>query len=137
MTGRKELKMDNEFGYGMKYYNDDDSALLRLEALKEAQDLWYETQDWGEEANLNNADDEEMEDFIFEHAREKNPGPNPKRCQNFSLHIKREDFLPFLFPEKFVKKITKNLDEAVPMIVKDFTKNLDEHRLKNIFLDFF
>ena len=40
-------------------------------ALKEAQDLWYETQDWGEETNLNNADDEEMEDFIFEHAREK------------------------------------------------------------------
>lgn len=36
MTGRKELKMDNEFGYGMKYYNDDDPALLRLEALKEA-----------------------------------------------------------------------------------------------------
>ena len=71
MTGRKELKMDNEFGYGMKYYNDDDPALLRLEALKEAQDLWYETQDWREEANLNNADDEEMEDFIFEHAREK------------------------------------------------------------------
>ena len=56
--------MDNEFGYGMKYYNDDDPALLRLEALKEAQDL-------GEETNLNNADDEEMEDFIFEHAREK------------------------------------------------------------------
>ena len=52
--------MDNEFGYGMKYYNDDDPALLRLEALKEAQDLWYETQDWKEEANLNNADDEEM-----------------------------------------------------------------------------
>ena len=56
--------MDNEFGYGMKYYNDDDPALLRLEALMEAQD-------WEEEANLNNADDEEMEDFIFEHAREK------------------------------------------------------------------
>ena len=63
--------MDSEFGYGMKYYNDDDPALLRLEALKEAQDLWYEAQDWGEEANLNNADDEEMEDFIFEHAKEK------------------------------------------------------------------
>ena len=44
--------MDNEFGYGMKYYNDDDPALLRLEALKEAQDLWYETQDLGEETNL-------------------------------------------------------------------------------------
>ena len=57
--------MDNEFGYGMKYYNDDDSALLRLEALKEAQDLRYETQDLGEGTNLNNADDEEMEDFIF------------------------------------------------------------------------
>ena len=71
LTGRKELKMDNGFGYGMKYYNDDDPALLRLEALKEAQDLWYETQDCGEEANLNNTDDEEMEDFIFEHAREK------------------------------------------------------------------
>ena len=56
--------MDSEFSYGMKYYNDDDPALLRLEALKEAQDS-------GEEANLNNADDEEMEDFIFEHAREK------------------------------------------------------------------
>ena len=67
----------------------------------------------------------------------------------FSIH-KREDFLPFLFPEKFVKKITKNLDEVVPKIVKDFTKNLDERllvnfftknldefRLKNIFLDFF
>ena len=52
--------MDNEFGYGMKYYNDDDHALLRLEALKEAQDMWYETQDLGEETNLNNADDEEM-----------------------------------------------------------------------------
>ena len=71
MTGRKELKMDNEFGYGMKYYDDNDPALLRLEALKEAQDLWYETQDWEEEANLNNTDDEEMEDFIFEHARKK------------------------------------------------------------------
>ena len=56
--------MDNEFGYGMKYYNDDDPALLRLEALKEAQDLWYET-------NPGSTDDEEMEDFIFEHAREK------------------------------------------------------------------
>ena len=108
--------MDNEFGYDMKYYDDDDPALMRLEALKEAQDLWYETQDWGEEVNLNNADDEEMEDFIFEHAREK---------------------ILFLFPEKFVKKITKNLDEVVPKIVKDFTKNLDERRLKNIFLDFF
>ena len=64
MTGRKELKMDSEFGYGMKYYNDDDPALLRLEALKEAQDLWYE-------ANPGNSDDEEMEDFIFEHAKEK------------------------------------------------------------------
>ena len=64
MTGRKELKMDSEFGYGMKYYNDDDSALLRFEALKEAQDLWYEV-------NLGDLDDEEMEDFIFEHAREK------------------------------------------------------------------
>ena len=64
MTGRKELKMDSEFGYGMKYYNDDDPALLRLEALKEAQDLWYE-------ANPGNSDDEEIEDFIFEHAREK------------------------------------------------------------------
>ena len=54
----------------------------------------------------------------------------------FSIH-KREDFLPFLFPEKFVNSFTKNLDEAVPKIVKDFTKNVDEHRLKNIFLDFF
>ena len=54
----------------------------------------------------------------------------------FSIH-KREDFLPFLFPEKFVKSFTKNLDEVVPKTVKDFTKNLDEHRLKNIFLDFF
>ena len=54
----------------------------------------------------------------------------------FSIH-KKGEFSPFSFPEKFVKKITKNLDEAVPMIVKDFTKNLDEHRLKNIFLDFF
>lgn len=54
----------------------------------------------------------------------------------FFFTHKREGFLPF-FPEKFVKKITKNLDEAVPMIVKDFTKNLDECRLKNIFLDFF
>ena len=64
MTGRKELKMNNEFGYGMKYYNDDDPDLLRLEALKEAQDLWYE-------ANPGNTDDEETEDCIFEHAREK------------------------------------------------------------------
>lgn len=56
--------MDNEFGYGMKYYNDDDPTLLRLEALKEAQDSW-------QEANLGDLDDEEMEDFIFEHAREK------------------------------------------------------------------
>ena len=68
--GQEGTKMDSEFGYGMKYYNDD-PALLRLEALKEAQDLWYETQDLGEETNLNNADDEEMEDFIFKHAREK------------------------------------------------------------------
>ena len=59
--------MNNEFGYGMKYYNDDDPALLRLEALKEAQDLWYETQDWEEEANLNNADDEEMEKVIHKY----------------------------------------------------------------------
>ena len=58
------------------------------------------------------------------------------KLEFFSIH-KREDLLPFLFPEKFVKKITKNLDEAVPKIVKDFTKNLDEHRLTNIFLDFF
>lgn len=71
------------------------------------------------------------------------------KLEFFSIH-KREDFLPFLFPEKFVKKITKNLDEGVPKIVKDFTKNLDERllvnfftknldecRLKNIFLDFF
>lgn len=56
--------MDSEFGYGMKYYNDDDPTLLRLEALKEAQDSW-------QEANLGGLDDEEMEDFIFEHAREK------------------------------------------------------------------
>ena len=63
--------MDNEFGYGMKYYDDNDPALLRLEALKEAQDLWYETKDLEEETNLNNAADEEMEDFIFEHAKEK------------------------------------------------------------------
>lgn len=56
--------MDNEFGYGMKYYNDDDPALMRLEALEEAQDSW-------QEANPGNIDDEEMEDFIFEHAREK------------------------------------------------------------------
>ena len=55
----------------------------------------------------------------------------------FFFTHKRENFLPFLFPEKFVKKITKNLDEVVPMIVKDFTKNLDEFRLKNIFRDFF
>ena len=75
--------MDNEFGYGMKYYNDDDPALLRLEALKEAQDLWYETQDWEEEANLNNADDEEMEDFIFEHAREKIHGLTPNDVRIF------------------------------------------------------
>ena len=67
----------------------------------------------------------------------------------FFIH-KREGFLPFLFPKKIVKKITKNLDEAVPKIVKDFTKNLDERllvnfftknldefRLTNIFLDFF
>ena len=64
MTGRKELKMDSEFGYGMKYYNDDDPALLRVEALREAQDSW-------QEANPGNSDDEEMEDFIFEHARQK------------------------------------------------------------------
>ena len=64
MTGRKGLKMNSEFGYGMKYYNDDDPALLKLEALKEAQDSW-------QEANPGNSDDEEMEDFIFEHAREK------------------------------------------------------------------
>lgn len=56
----------------------------------------------------------------------------------FFFTHKREDFLPFLFPKKFVKKITKKkLDEVVPKIVKDFTKNLDEFRLKNIFLDFF
>lgn len=36
--------------------------------------------------------------------------------------IKKGILSPFLFPKK---------------IVKDFTKNLDEHRLKNIFLDFF
>ena len=42
-----------------------------LKPLREAQDLWYEAQDLGEETNLNNADDEEMEDFIFEHAKEK------------------------------------------------------------------
>ena len=58
------------------------------------------------------------------------------KLEFFFTH-KGEDFLPFLFSEKFVKKITKNLDEVVPKIVKDFTKNLDEHRLKNIFLDFF
>ena len=81
--GQKGTKMDNEFGYGMKYYNDDDPALLRLEALKEAQDLWYETQDWGEEANLNNADDEEMEDFIFEHAREKIHDLTPNEVRIF------------------------------------------------------
>ena len=56
--------MDSESGYGMKYYDDDDPVLLRLETLKEAQDLWYET-------NPGNTDDEEMEGFIFEHAREK------------------------------------------------------------------
>lgn len=67
----------------------------------------------------------------------------------FFFTHKREKFLPFLFSEKFVKKITKNLDEVVPKIMKDFTKNLDEwllvnfftkkldeHRLINIFLDF-
>lgn len=57
--------MDSEFGYGMKYYDDDDPALLRLEALKEAQDLWQES-DSG-----NTDDDEEMENFIFEHTKEK------------------------------------------------------------------
>lgn len=57
--------MDNEFGYGIKYYDDDDPALFRLEVLKEAQDLWYETNP----PLMGN--DEEMEDFIFEHAREK------------------------------------------------------------------
>ena len=64
--------------------------------------------------------------------------------------IEKGNLSPFSFSEKFVKKITKNLDEAVPIIVKvftknlderllvkDFTKNLDEFRLKNIFLDFF
>ena len=51
--------------------------------------------------------------------------------------IKKGILSPFLFPRKIVKKITKNLDEAVPKIVKDFTKNLDECRLTNIFLDFF
>lgn len=56
--------MDSEFGYGMKYYDDDDPALLRLEALKEAQDLWQET-------NSGSIDDEEMENFIFEQAKEK------------------------------------------------------------------
>lgn len=56
--------MDSEFGYGMKYYDDNDPALLRLEALKEAQDLWQET-------NSGSTDDEEMENFIFEHAKEK------------------------------------------------------------------
>ena len=50
---------------------------------------------------------------------------------------KGESFPPFLFSEKFVKKITKNLDEVISKIVKDFTKKLDECRLKNIFLDFF
>ena len=64
--------------------------------------------------------------------------------------IEKREFSLFSFSEKFVKKFTKNLDEAVPKIVKDFTKNLDERllvnfftknldefRLKNIFLDFF
>ena len=68
--------MDNEFGYGMKYYDDNDPALLRLEALKEAQDSW-------QEANLNNADDEEMEDFIFEHAREKIHDLTPNEVRIF------------------------------------------------------
>ena len=81
--GQKGTKMNNEFGYGMKYYNDDDSALMRLEALKEAQDLWYETQDWEEEANLNNTDDEEIEDFIFEHAREKIHDLTPNEVRVF------------------------------------------------------
>lgn len=54
----------------------------------------------------------------------------------FSIH-KKGGLPPFSFSKKFVKKITKNLDEVVPKIVKDFTKNLDECRLKNIFLDFF
>ena len=75
--------MDSEFGYGMKYYNDDDPALLRLEALKEAQDLWYETQDWEEEANLNKEDDEEMEDFIFEHAKKKRCDLTPNDVRIF------------------------------------------------------
>lgn len=76
MTGRKELKMDNEFGYGMKYYNDDDPALLKIEALKEAQDSW-------QEANPGNSDDEEMENFIFEHAREKIHGLTPNEVRVF------------------------------------------------------
>ena len=76
MTGRKELKMDNEFGYGMKYYDDDDPALLKLEALKEAQDSW-------QEANPGNSDDEEMENFIFEHAREKIHDLTPNEVRVF------------------------------------------------------
>ena len=55
------------------------------------------------------------------------------KLEFFSIHRGR---ISSFFSEKFVKKITKNLDEVVPKIVKDFTKNLDECRLKNIFLDF-
>ena len=47
--------------------------------------------------------------------------------------IKKGILSPFLFPKKFVKKITKNLDEAVPKIVKKITKNLDERLLVNFF----
>ena len=68
--------MDSEFGYGMKYDNDDDPALLRLETLEEAQDLWYET-------NPGNSDDEEMEDFIFEHAKQKNYDLTPNDVRIF------------------------------------------------------
>ena len=68
--------MDSEFGYGMKYYNDDDPVLLRLEALKEAQDSW-------QEANHGNSDDEEMENFIFEHAREKIHDLTPNEVRIF------------------------------------------------------
>ena len=68
--------MDSEFGYGMKYYNDDDPALIRLEALKEAQDSW-------QEVNFGDLDDEEMEDFIFEHAREKIPDLTPNDVRIF------------------------------------------------------
>ena len=124
--------MDNEFGYGMKYYNDNDPALLRLEALKEAQDLWYETQDWREEANLNNADDEEMEDFIFEHAREKIHDLTPNEVRIF-LYTKKGGLPPFSFPRKVCEKNHKKFRRSSPEDYERFHKKFRRTSSKKYF----